>query len=87
MGQELAETTRLNEALGAPSARAMEKLSAAINAEEARAPRPAASAHQLHATALVRRRIEKPDHRHRSLLRARAASGHAAAAPPSSVMN
>src|SRR5262249_15634313 len=38
--RELAETTRLNEALGAPSARAMEKLSAAINAEEARAPRP-----------------------------------------------
>jgi hypothetical protein len=38
--QELAETTRLNETLGAPSARAMEKLFAAINAEEARAPRP-----------------------------------------------
>jgi hypothetical protein len=37
--RELAETTRLNEALGAPSARAMEKLFAAINAEEARAPR------------------------------------------------
>ena len=37
--QELAETVRLNEALGAPSARAMEKLFAAINAEEARAPR------------------------------------------------
>src|SRR5881396_2878008 len=37
--QELAETTRLNETLGAPSARAMEKLFAAINAEEARAPR------------------------------------------------
>jgi hypothetical protein len=35
--RELAETTRLNEAL---TARAMEKLSAAINAEEARAPRP-----------------------------------------------
>ena len=35
----LAETTRLNETLGAPSARAMEKLFAAINAEEARAPR------------------------------------------------
>jgi anti-sigma-K factor RskA len=34
--QELAETTHLNEALGAPSARAMEKLFAAINAEEAR---------------------------------------------------
>jgi len=34
--QELAETTRLNEALGAPSARAMEKLFAAIDAEEAR---------------------------------------------------
>jgi hypothetical protein len=38
--QERAETTRLNETLGAPSARAMEKLFAAINAEEARAPRP-----------------------------------------------
>src|SRR5262245_63603555 len=37
--QELAETTRLNETLGTPSARAMEKLFAAINAEEARAPR------------------------------------------------
>jgi anti-sigma-K factor RskA len=37
--RELAETTRLNQALGAPSARAMEKLFAAINAEEARAPR------------------------------------------------
>jgi len=37
--QELAETTRLNETLGAPSARAMEKLFAAIDAEEARAPR------------------------------------------------
>src|SRR5262245_54070043 len=37
--QELAETTRLNETLGAPSARAMEKLFAAINAEEASAPR------------------------------------------------
>jgi putative zinc finger protein len=34
--RELAETTRLNEALGAPSARAMDKLFAAINAEEAR---------------------------------------------------
>jgi anti-sigma-K factor RskA len=38
--RELAETIRLNEALGAPSARAIEKLSAAINAEGARAPRP-----------------------------------------------
>jgi hypothetical protein len=38
--RELAETTRLNEALGAPSARAIEKLFAAINAEEARTPRP-----------------------------------------------
>ena len=37
---ELAEITRLNEALGVPSARAMEKLFAAINAEGARAPRP-----------------------------------------------
>ena len=38
--RELAETARLNESLGAPSARAMEKLSAAINAKEVRAPRP-----------------------------------------------
>jgi hypothetical protein len=37
--EELAETIHLNEALGAPSARAMEKLFAAIDAEEARAPR------------------------------------------------
>jgi anti-sigma-K factor RskA len=37
--QELMETTRLNETLGAPSARALEKLFVAINAEEARAPR------------------------------------------------
>ena len=38
--RELAETARLNESLGAPSARAMEKLSAAINAKEVSAPRP-----------------------------------------------
>src|ERR1044072_1519710 len=38
--RELPERARLNETLGAPSARAMEKLFAAINAEEARAPRP-----------------------------------------------
>jgi hypothetical protein len=37
--EELAETIHLNETLGAPSERAMEKLFAAINAEEARAPR------------------------------------------------
>jgi hypothetical protein len=37
--QELAETVRLNETLGAPSARAVDKLFAAINAEEALAPR------------------------------------------------
>jgi hypothetical protein len=37
--EELAETIRLNEMLGAPSARAMEKLFAAIDAKEARAPR------------------------------------------------
>ena len=37
--QELAETIRLNETLGAPSARAMEQLFAAINAEEPRVPR------------------------------------------------
>jgi hypothetical protein len=37
--EELAETIHLNESLGAPSARAMEKLFAAIDAEETRAPR------------------------------------------------
>ena len=37
--EELAETIHLNETLGAPSARAIEKLFAAIDAEEARAPR------------------------------------------------
>jgi len=37
--EELAETIRLNESLGAPSERAMEKLFAAIDAEEAHAPR------------------------------------------------
>jgi hypothetical protein len=37
--EELAETIHLNETLGAPSSRAMEKLFASIDAEEARAPR------------------------------------------------
>jgi hypothetical protein len=37
--EELIETIHLNETLGAPSARAMEKLFAAIDAEEARSPR------------------------------------------------
>jgi anti-sigma-K factor RskA len=37
--EELAETIHLNETLGAPSARAMEKLFSAIDAEEALAPR------------------------------------------------
>jgi hypothetical protein len=37
--QELAETIHLNETLGVPSARAMEKLFAAIDVEEAGAPR------------------------------------------------
>src|SRR4029453_11788582 len=37
--EELAETIHLNETLGAPAARAREKLFAAIDAEEARAPR------------------------------------------------
>jgi hypothetical protein len=37
--EELAETIHLNETLGAPSARCMEKLFAAIDAEEARRPR------------------------------------------------
>jgi hypothetical protein len=36
--EELAETIHLNETLGAPSARCMEKLFAAIDAEEARPP-------------------------------------------------
>ena len=37
--QELAETIHLNRTLGEPSARAMEKLFAAIDGEEAGAPR------------------------------------------------
>ena len=37
--EELAETIRVNEMLGAPSARAMEKLFTAIDAEEASAAR------------------------------------------------
>src|ERR1700687_1866165 len=37
--EEFAETIHLNESLGAPSSRAMEKLFAAIDAEEARSPR------------------------------------------------
>jgi hypothetical protein len=37
--EELTETIHLNESLGVPSARCMEKLFAAIDAEEARAPR------------------------------------------------
>jgi anti-sigma-K factor RskA len=37
--QELAQTIRLNETLGVPSVRAIEKLFAAIDAEEASAPR------------------------------------------------
>lgn len=40
---EYAETILLNESLGAPSARAMQKLFAAIDAEPARKPAPAAS--------------------------------------------
>src|SRR5919201_3793361 len=37
--EEMAETIHLNETLGAPSARAAQKLFAAIDAEEARSPR------------------------------------------------
>ena len=37
--EELVETIHLNETLGAPSARAMERLFAAIDSEEARSPR------------------------------------------------
>src|SRR3989441_10221799 len=37
--EELVETIHLNETLGAPSTRAIERLFAAIDAEEARAPR------------------------------------------------
>jgi hypothetical protein len=40
--RELAEITSLNEALGVPSARAMEKLFEAINADDARALRRSA---------------------------------------------
>jgi anti-sigma-K factor RskA len=39
--EELGEAIRLNESLGAPSARAMEQLFAKIDAESARAPKPA----------------------------------------------
>ena len=46
--EELAETIHLNETLGAPSARAMEKLFAAIDAEEARSPRRQRSFDQPH---------------------------------------
>src|SRR5215467_11465009 len=49
--QELAQTIHLNETLGVPSARAMEKLFAAINAEEGRCAAPPASAHQPNAVA------------------------------------
>src|SRR3954465_8703251 len=38
IGEEYAETISLNESLGAPSARAMQKLFAAIDAEPARKP-------------------------------------------------
>ena len=58
---ELAETTRLNETLGAPSSRAMEKLFAAINVEGARTPRR--QRHQSDAISNVRARHsarEKP---------------------------
>jgi hypothetical protein len=48
--QELAETIHLNETLGAPSARAMEKLFAAVDAEGGRCGAPPASAHQPNAT-------------------------------------
>ena len=56
--QELAETIHLNETLGVPSARAMEKLFAAIDAEEAGAPprrrrrisRPAIAGDGIHLT-------------------------------------
>jgi anti-sigma factor RsiW len=43
--EELAETIRLNESLGAPSARAMEKLFAEIDAESATARKPRFSLH------------------------------------------
>ena len=49
--QELAETIHLNETLGVPSARAMEKLFAAIDAEEAGAPRRRRKRHQPTAVA------------------------------------
>src|SRR5262249_10798893 len=67
---ELAEITRLNEMLGVPSPRAMEKLFAAINAEEARAPRPRPIVgrvfQRLRATALVRNPASLSDE-HRSI--------------------
>jgi len=63
--QELAVTIHLNETLGAPSARAMEKLFAAIDAYEAgaRCQAPTAAAHQSNAIAgghRGRQRSENP---------------------------
>jgi len=57
--QELAETIHLNETLGAPSARATEKLFAAIEAEEARAPRRRISRTPCAATTVPRIVAEK----------------------------
>src|SRR5262249_31608798 len=74
--QELAETTRLNETLGAPSARAMEKLFAAINAEEARAAGRGRGRMRFLPSG------EKP-----TFTKCRAATLAATAASPSSVMN
>jgi hypothetical protein len=51
--QELAGTVHLNETIGAPSARAMEKLFAAINAEEARAITSSASASNRSGTVMA----------------------------------
>src|SRR5580704_1556546 len=51
--EELGETIRLNESLGAPSARAMERLMAAIDAEAAATPRRA----PLNITARIAERL------------------------------
>jgi hypothetical protein len=53
--EELDETIRLNESLGAPSARVMERLMAAIDAEPAAAPRRA----PLNVTARIAERLKR----------------------------
>ncbi|MGB9066527.1 MAG: hypothetical protein WCC80_24545, partial [Pseudolabrys sp.] len=64
--EELAETIRVNEMLGAPSARAMEKLFAAIDAKEASATRcaqetgSASTQDAVHTSASIRTTRSRP---------------------------